>query len=196
MVSDDRWFAFQKTKSEIEDAVTLLKSVAMSPQVTLIDPPFLRNYSESSQKWNSYGFAVQKDGIVRRYAVIALKHTKYLQKNNSANEMLRYPGVTCAKLIPVIERLGKMDPQVLARVDIDGSLPLSVSSLTPDVLLLGRYSAHLLRQEADLRIFMEDESLLLDPQMDYSQVAGLSSEVKERLFAVRPTTIVCENNRS
>jgi tRNA uridine 5-carboxymethylaminomethyl modification enzyme len=37
---------------------------------------------------------------------------------------------------------------------------------------------------------MEDETLLLDPQMDYSQVAGLSSEVKERLFAVRPTTIV------
>jgi hypothetical protein len=37
---------------------------------------------------------------------------------------------------------------------------------------------------------MEDESLLLDPQMDYSQVAGLSSEVKERLYAVRPITIV------
>jgi tRNA U34 5-carboxymethylaminomethyl modifying enzyme MnmG/GidA len=38
---------------------------------------------------------------------------------------------------------------------------------------------------------MEDESLLLDPQMDYSEVAGLSSEVRERLFAVRPTTVVC-----
>jgi hypothetical protein len=37
---------------------------------------------------------------------------------------------------------------------------------------------------------MEDETLLLDPHMDYSIVTGLSSEVRERLFAVRPTTIV------
>lgn len=37
---------------------------------------------------------------------------------------------------------------------------------------------------------MEDESLLLDPQMDYSEIAGLSSEVKEKLFSVRPVTIV------
>jgi tRNA uridine 5-carboxymethylaminomethyl modification enzyme len=37
---------------------------------------------------------------------------------------------------------------------------------------------------------MEDESLILDPHMDYSTVTGLSSEVKERLFVVRPTTMV------
>ncbi|KAF9447052.1 glucose-inhibited division protein A subfamily [Macrolepiota fuliginosa MF-IS2] len=115
----------------------------------------LKSVAMSPQKWSSHGFTVQKDGIVR-----------------SAYEMLRYPGVTSTMLLPVIERLREIDPQILARVDIDG-----------------RYDAHLLRQEADLRIFMEDESLLLDPQMDYSQVAGLSSEVKERLFAVRPTTI-------
>ncbi len=54
----------------------------------------------------------------------------------------------------------------------------------------GRYSAHVFRQEADVKIFMEDESLILDPQMDYDQVTGLSSEVREKLFKVRPTTIV------
>lgn len=41
---------------------------------------------------------------------------------------------------------------------------------------------------------MEDESLLLDPQMDYSEVAGLSSEVREKMFFVRPTTIVRQLN--
>ncbi|EKM76287.1 hypothetical protein AGABI1DRAFT_102390 [Agaricus bisporus var. burnettii JB137-S8] len=138
IVSDERWTAFQRTRSEIEEAVMLLKAVALSPQ-----------------KWISHGFNVQKDGVVR-----------------SAYEMLRYPQVTSAKLIPVVEELGKIDPRILLRVDIDG-----------------RYSAHLTRQDADLRVFMEDESLLLDPQMDYSEVACLSSEVKERLFAVRPTTI-------
>ncbi len=108
--------------------------------------------------------------------------------------MLRYPGITSTQLVPVIEQLGKMDDQLLARVDIDGLCYIihAIIKLTLNHSpWLGRYSAHILRQEADLRIFMEDESLLLDPQMDYSQVAGLSSEVKERLFAVRPTTMVC-----
>lgn len=56
--------------------------------------------------------------------------------------------------------------------------------------LAGRYNSHLRRQEADLRTFMDDESLTLDPRIDYSAVTGLSSEVRERLSAVRPTSIV------
>lgn len=39
-------------------------------------------------------------------------------------------------------------------------------------------------------MFHEDEDLALDPHMDYSAVAGLSSEVKEKLTAVKPTTVV------
>jgi tRNA uridine 5-carboxymethylaminomethyl modification enzyme len=39
-------------------------------------------------------------------------------------------------------------------------------------------------------MFMEDETLTLDPDMDYHAVQGLSAEVKERLSRVRPTNIV------
>ena len=49
---------------------------------------------------------------------------------------------------------------------------------------------HMSRQEADVRAFMEDESFVLDPRLDYSSVSGLSSEVIEKLNLVRPTTIV------
>lgn len=59
----------------------------------------------------------------------------------------------------------------------------------------GTYSAQLFRQEADLRDFMADEQLLLDPDTDYNAVVGLSSEVRERLCRVRPTTIVCAVSR-
>ena len=52
------------------------------------------------------------------------------------------------------------------------------------------YSSHLRRQEADLRTFMEDEALALDPHLDYATIEGLSSEVRERLARVRPTSIV------
>lgn len=54
-------------------------------------------------------------------------------------------------------------------------------------LPVGYYSAH--RQEADLRLFMEDESLKLDPGMDHHAVEGPSSEVRERLGKVKPGTI-------
>jgi tRNA uridine 5-carboxymethylaminomethyl modification enzyme len=39
-------------------------------------------------------------------------------------------------------------------------------------------------------MFMEDETLVLDPDIDYHAVQGLSAEVKERLSRVRPTNIV------
>jgi tRNA uridine 5-carboxymethylaminomethyl modification enzyme len=58
----------------------------------------------------------------------------------------------------------------------------------------GRYSPFLRRQEADLKAFHEDEDLALDPHMDYSGVAGISSEVKEKLAVIRPTTIVGGSN--
>lgn len=54
----------------------------------------------------------------------------------------------------------------------------------------GRYSPFLRRQEADLKAFHEDEDLVLDPHLDYSGVTGISSEVKEKLAVIRPTTIV------
>lgn len=53
----------------------------------------------------------------------------------------------------------------------------------------GRYHSYLARQQAELRNFTDEESLLLSPGMDYSVVQGLSSEEKERLGRVRPRNI-------
>ena len=93
--------------------------------------------------------------------------------SHSAFDLLRHPTVTPEQLIPAVPALANVDPHILTRVHIDG-----------------RYNAHLRRQEADLRVFQDDEGLLLDPQMDYSVVEGLSLEVKERLARVRPANIV------
>ncbi|KAJ3825690.1 mitochondrial translation optimization protein [Lentinula raphanica] len=90
----------------------------------------------------------------------------------SAFEMLRYRNINSIDLITLIPDLAKFDPKLLARIDIDG-----------------HYDAHLSRQEADLRHFQVDENLLLDPHMDYHAVDGLSSEVRERLLRLKPTTI-------
>jgi tRNA uridine 5-carboxymethylaminomethyl modification enzyme len=39
-------------------------------------------------------------------------------------------------------------------------------------------------------VFMDDESLLLNPQIDYHAVEGLSSEAKEKLTLIKPRNIV------
>jgi tRNA U34 5-carboxymethylaminomethyl modifying enzyme MnmG/GidA len=63
-------------------------------------------------------------------------------------------------------------------------------SRPPNSPFTGRYAAHLRRQDADVRLFLADESLLLQPALDYGQVTGLSSEERERLARARPISIV------
>lgn len=90
----------------------------------------------------------------------------------TAFHMLRYPNITSTDLLQAVPDLSSIPPHILARIDIEGT-----------------YCPHLSRQEADVKVFMEDESLLLDPGMEYSNVPGLSSEVMEKLYRVRPSTI-------
>ncbi|KAE9394917.1 glucose-inhibited division protein A subfamily [Gymnopus androsaceus JB14] len=114
----------------------------------------LKSIIFTPQRWAEQGYPVPLDGVRR-----------------SAFDMLRYQNINSVDLFSLVPGLEKYDPQLLARIDIDG-----------------RYHGHLARQEADLRQFQEDENLVLDPEMDYHAVVGLSSEVRERLFRVRPTT--------
>ncbi|KAK1227246.1 Mitochondrial Translation Optimization [Marasmius sp. AFHP31] len=133
----------------------------------------LKSVQLSPQQWAQLGHHVPHDGIRR-----------------SAFEMLRYPNIKAVDMRNLIPGLVEIDDRILARIDVDGTCTSSLScegKLTGSGI--GRYNSQLFRQEADLRYFMEDESLELDPQMDYHTVEGLSSEVKERLFRVRPTTI-------
>lgn len=126
---------------------------------------------------------------------------------NSAFDMLRFPKLRTRDFVEVIPELGRIGEGVLERVDIDGT---SIIYHTPSTLssssllyaynpcgssvictgtMTGRYHSYLSRQQAELRNFTDEESLLLSPGMDYSVVQGLSSEEKERLSRVRPRNI-------
>jgi tRNA uridine 5-carboxymethylaminomethyl modification enzyme len=52
-----------------------------------------------------------------------------------------------------------------------------------------RYASYLARQEIDVERFGRDEALHLPIRLDYSAIAGLSTEMRERLQASRPSTI-------
>jgi tRNA modifying enzyme MnmG/GidA C-terminal domain len=111
--------------------------------------------------------------------------------------MLSHPHIRSADFKNVIPGLRTINPRILARLDIDGMLPYSTRYfMTPNSLFTGRYVAHLRRQNADVRLFLADESLLLQPALDYAQVTGLSSEERERLARARPLSIVSVLNLS
>ncbi|KAH7909008.1 glucose inhibited division protein A-domain-containing protein [Hygrophoropsis aurantiaca] len=94
--------------------------------------------------------------------------------SRSAYELLRYPNINTTSLLNAgaVPGLDKIDEGARARIDVDAT-----------------YAPHLHRQTADLQSFHADESLVLDPYMDYAAVAGLSEEVKERLARVRPANL-------
>ncbi|KAG6833326.1 hypothetical protein H0H87_008502 [Tephrocybe sp. NHM501043] len=136
----------------------------------------LKQVRLSPQGWRSYGFVVQSDGVLR-----------------SGFEMLRHRDVTASALRDAVPELRELDVDdaLLSRIDIDGTpFPRDLQLDNIEFLLLGLYAGHLTRQEADLRLFLEDESLVLDPFMDYSNVPGISEEVRERLNRVRPACVV------
>ena len=53
----------------------------------------------------------------------------------------------------------------------------------------GRYAGYMERQEADVRAFRRDESLILPKALDYEEVGGLSTEVCQKLAATKPQTL-------
>ncbi|PBK98235.1 glucose-inhibited division protein A subfamily [Armillaria gallica] len=131
-----------------------------------------RSFSQTLQTYNQIidvlkGCVLSTQGWKSRGYTVPLDG-----KMRSAFDLLRYQTISSAEFVKDIPLLANTDPRLLARIDTEG-----------------RYQPFLARQQADLRDFMVDEGLLLDPMMDYLTVKGLSSEIRERLFKVRPTTI-------
>ena len=80
-----------------------------------------------------------------------------------------------------------IDVGALARIwpDILGFAPDIVEQLEIDA----QYAGYLDRQEADILAFRRDEALSLPADLDYRVIAGLSTEVIQKLGSIRPITL-------
>ncbi|MSP67546.1 MAG: tRNA uridine-5-carboxymethylaminomethyl(34) synthesis enzyme MnmG [Alphaproteobacteria bacterium] len=87
-------------------------------------------------------------------------------------DLLTLPGVTA-------DRLRSIWPEVAAVPD-HALLQMEIAA---------RYRGYLGRQEADIRAFKRDESLVLPEDLDLDRIGGLSAEVREKLRRVRPPTL-------
>ena len=87
-------------------------------------------------------------------------------------QMLGYDGVTVTRLAEVWPALRAIAPAVARQLENDG-----------------RYQFYLQRQEADVAALRRDQALRLPADLDYARVPCLSTEVRTKLEAARPSTL-------
>jgi tRNA uridine 5-carboxymethylaminomethyl modification enzyme len=87
-------------------------------------------------------------------------------------ELLAHPGVGLARLRRIWPEISRIAPQIVAQLEVDA-----------------RYATYLERQEADIEAVRREESVRIPQDLDYAEVPSLSTEVRQRLAALRPATL-------
>jgi len=93
-------------------------------------------------------------------------------RRRNAFELLAFPGIDMARLQTIWPGLACIAPPHAAQLEIDA-----------------RYASYLDRQEADVVNLRKEAGVRIPPGLDYGAIANLSTEVRERLEALRPATL-------
>lgn len=105
----------------------------------------------------------------------AARHGLNLNKDGqrrTAFDLLAYPDIGIADLVRIWPAFSSLDPAVAEQVEIDA-----------------KYAVYLSRQAAEILSYRRDEALELPEELDYGNFLALSSEIRQKLQAVRPRTI-------
>jgi len=90
----------------------------------------------------------------------------------TAFELLSYPQIGFPDIARVWPQFARLEPKIAQQLEIDA-----------------KYAVYLGRQAADVAAYRRDENLELPEALDYSDVPGLSHEVRQKLQSIRPRTI-------
>ena len=93
-------------------------------------------------------------------------------KRRTAMEYLAYPSISFEDLRLAIPALSSVSRETSEAMEVEA-----------------QYAGYLDRQAADIAALRKDEALRLPQSLDYSLIGGLSTEVRIKLEAVRPTTL-------
>ena len=93
-------------------------------------------------------------------------------QRRTAFELLSYPTMGLAEITRIWPEFRAIDEKIAEQLEIDA-----------------KYAVYLDRQASDVAAYRRDEGLELSPDLDYGAMAGLSTEVKQKLTAIRPRTI-------
>lgn len=90
----------------------------------------------------------------------------------TAFDLLGFPALKLNTVLEIFPPLSSIDKIILNYISVES-----------------KYSSYLIRQSIDIKLFKEEEKEIIDENMDYSLIPNLSTEVKEKLYCYRPTTI-------
>ena len=93
-------------------------------------------------------------------------------QRRTAFELLSYPDFSVVDLSRIWPEFADLAPKIADQLEIDA-----------------KYDVYLSRQAADVESYRRDESLVLDYEIDYGALPGLSNEVRYKLQSHRPRTI-------
>jgi len=93
-------------------------------------------------------------------------------KHRNILDLLSYPENDYKTLEKVFPELADLAPDVKEQIEIEG-----------------KYKGYLDRQQADINLFIKDESVKIPDNFDYEKVGGLSTEIKMRLKKAQPENI-------
>ncbi|WP_373088217.1 tRNA uridine-5-carboxymethylaminomethyl(34) synthesis enzyme MnmG [Sneathiella sp.] len=90
----------------------------------------------------------------------------------TATDLLAYPDIDLDDITRIWPETAAYTPEILEQLAIDA-----------------QYRGYLDRQQSDIQDFRKDEALLLPDTLIYDEIGGLSMEVRQKLTAVRPSTL-------
>lgn len=127
----------------------------------------LRSIVLSPSEWNTYGIHVRLDGVYR-----------------SAHEILSHNDVTLDKLYDIFLLQGRSEQSTKIRSKLDNIVP----EIRHALQIEAQYAPDLARQNEEIARVRKQEHQPLPP-LDWSTIASLSGEEKEKLTLAQPTTV-------
>ena len=93
-------------------------------------------------------------------------------RRRTAFELLSYPNMNFRRLAEIWPELGRVDPAIAAQIEIDA-----------------RYDSYVKRQEIDVAALKRDEAVQIPADFDYTTLASLKAELRQKLAQQRPATL-------
>ena len=90
----------------------------------------------------------------------------------SMMDLLAYPDIDWQQLVTIWPIMQDWSADIRAQIETDA-----------------RYAGYLDRQQADIKAFRRDENLHLPKNMDFLNLTGMATEIRQKLDIARPTTL-------
>lgn len=93
-------------------------------------------------------------------------------RKRTAYELMSYPDIDLARLSAIWPEIGNLAAEIAQQLSVDA-----------------RYAVYLSRQENDIASFRKEESIVIPPSFAYASIAGLSTELRQKLERQRPGSL-------